>query len=58
MMFSTPDLSRVSDKLSLYAGLHSGIAAILEGERDFIANTAAMLFHTPPTPPLVTGDWE
>ncbi len=57
-MFSTPDLSRVSDKLSLYAGLHSGIAAILEGERDFIANTAAMLFHTPPTPPLVTGDWE
>ncbi len=40
-----------SDKKMLYAGLHEGVAAMIEGERDFVANTAkvsAMLFHTLP----------
>jgi GAF domain-containing protein len=41
----------VTDKAGLYAQLQGDLAAMLEGERDFIANAAncaALLFHTLP----------
>lgn len=40
-----------ADKPELYAGLHQQLAALLAGERDFIANaanTAALLWHSLP----------
>jgi L-methionine (R)-S-oxide reductase len=50
MHISTTD-SRPTDKASLYGQLQAEIAAILEGERDFIANSAncaALLFQSLP----------
>lgn len=43
--------SASSDKPTFYADLRRAIAAMIEGERDFLANTAngaAMLFHSLP----------
>jgi L-methionine (R)-S-oxide reductase len=55
-MFNQPERpfeasSSVSDKAALYARLGKELAAMFEGERDFIANMAncaAMLFHALP----------
>ena len=43
--------ANAADKPALYAGLNQQLAALLAGERDFIAgaaNTAALLWHTLP----------
>ena len=45
------DASRPETKTELYARLRAELAAVVEGERDFIANLAncaALLFHTLP----------
>lgn len=50
-MHPIPQLSPTSSKPVLYADLCISVAAIIEGERDFIANAAncaALLFHTLP----------
>jgi L-methionine (R)-S-oxide reductase len=50
-VISSPKLIPPSDKPSLYIELQSHVAAVLAGERDFIANmanTSAILFHTLP----------
>ncbi len=47
----TVNLPDVDSKSALYAGLHTQLAALLEGERDFIANaanTSSLLYHTLP----------
>jgi GAF domain-containing protein len=46
-----PSFKRSNDKHQLYIDLQSQFAAVLAGERDFLANmanSAAMLFHTLP----------
>lgn len=50
-MHSSSTVSRPTDKTALYHQLQTEIAAIMEGERDFIANSAncaALLFQSLP----------
>ena len=50
-MHSTSRITSTADKPAFYQQLQAELAAIIEGERDFIANCAncaALLFHTLP----------